>query len=137
MKNRTIFRLLILLSFSLFLSVAASAQTSDCDTTTDAQIVTEIMGKIKLKYASQMTHINVRSSDRVVTVEGWVTTKKIKGEIDKIVKKAKCVKTKDVKNILTIGVGGGCGPGTKACGTICIPKGETCNIGNLETARVP
>lgn len=84
-----------------------------------------------------MNHINVRSTDRVVTVEGWVTTKKIKGEIDKIVKKANCVKTKDVKNILTVGVGGGCGPGTKPCGTICIPKLETCNIGTLETAKVP
>jgi len=83
-----------------------------------------------------MNHINVRSTDRVVTVEGWVTTKKIKGEIDKIVKKIKCVKTKNVINILTIGVGGGCGLGTKPCGTICIPKGETCNIGTLENARI-
>lgn len=132
MANRTISRILILLTISLLLTVAASAQKVDCNATTDAQIVTEIMGKIKLKYASQMNHINVRSTDRVVTVEGWVTTKKIKGEIDKIVKKAKCVKTKEVKNILTIGVGGGCGPGTKPCGTICIPKGEACNIGELE-----
>lgn len=132
MANRTILRVLILMSVSLFFTVATSAQKTDCDATTDAQIVTEIMGKIKLKYASQMTHMNVRSTDGVVTVEGWVTTKKIKGEIDKIVKKAKCVKTKEAKNILTIGVGGGCGPGTKPCGTICIPKGETCNIGPVD-----
>ena len=124
MAHKSTFRLMAVLSISLLFCLAVSGQ--DCTSTTDAQLVSAIQAKMKEKYASQMNHINVRSKDRVVTIEGWATTKKIKGEIEKIAKKIKCVKK--VVNILTIGVGGGCGPGTKPCGTICIPVDEECNI---------
>lgn len=130
MTYRSIFKVFIVLSLSLVFGISISAQ--DCSATTDDQLVDAIMAKMKGKYASQMTHINVRSKDRVVTVEGWATTKKIKGEVEKIAKKINCVKS--VKNLLTIGVGGGCGPGTKPCGTICIPTEEICNIGKDKKA---
>lgn len=125
MAHRSIFRILVILSLSLIFSLSTSAQ--DCAATTDEQLVDAIMAKMKEKYQSQMTHINVRSKHRVVTIEGWATTKKIRSEIEKIAKKIKCVKS--VKNLMTVGVGGGCGQGTKPCGTICIPVEETCNIG--------
>ncbi|MEQ1765412.1 MAG: BON domain-containing protein [Pyrinomonadaceae bacterium] len=127
MANRSILRIGFMLSMVMIFSLAVSAQATDCSATTDDALVASIMAKIKVKYASQMNHINVRSKDKVVTLEGWVTTKRIKGEIEKIAKNTPCV-NKKVNNIMTIGVGGGCGPGTKPCGTICIPEDEKCNI---------
>jgi hypothetical protein len=103
------------------------SQKPDCTQVSDADTVKAIYDKIKVKYASQMRHINVRIKDNVVTLEGWVTTKGVRKEIEKQAKKTNCVK-KNVANKLTIGVGGGCGPGQKQCGDICIGEGETCNI---------
>ncbi len=116
------------MAFSLMLmfSFAAFAQKTDCSQTTDAAIVEAIYNKINAKYAEQTDHINVRVKDGVVTLEGWATTKKVRKEIEKFAKKTDCVKK--VVNNLTIGVGGGCGPGTKQCGDICIPTTSVCNI---------
>jgi len=117
-----------LLAFSLMLafSLGAHAQKTDCSKTTDTEIVDSIYSKIKVKYEAQMSHINVRIKDGVVTLEGWVTKKGVKKEVEKFARKTGCVKK--VMNNLTIGVGGGCGPGQKPCGDICIPLAETCNI---------
>lgn len=117
-----------LLAFSLMLafSLGTYAQKTDCSKTTDPQIVDAIYAKIKVKYEAQMSHINVRSKDGAVTVEGWATTKGVKKDIEKFTKKTNCVKS--VVNNLSIGVGGGCGPGSKPCGSICIPIDEECNV---------
>ncbi len=117
-----------LLAFSLMLAFnfGTYAQKTDCSKTTDTAIVDAIYAKIQAKYKSQMSHINVRIKDGEVTLEGWATAKKVKQDIEKMAKKASCVKK--VMNNLTIGVGGGCGPGTKPCGSICIPESEPCNI---------
>lgn len=125
-----------LLAFSLMLtcSLGTYAQKTDCSKTTDAMIVDAIYAKMKVKYEAQTDHINVRSKAGVVTVEGWVTTKGAKKDIGKLAKnavKGGCVKS--VTNNLTIGVGGGCGPGTKPCGSICIPIEEVCNIRTRDT----
>lgn len=119
---------IILIAFSLILAFNFStfAQNKDCANTTDEEIVKAIYEKIKVKYADQINHINVRAKDGVVTLEGWVTTEKIKKDIRKIAKKIKCVK--QVVNDLALGKSGGCGPGMKQCGEICIPEKETCNI---------
>ncbi len=117
----------------VFAASAATAQKVDCKTQTDQDVAFAVMDNLRVKYASQMNHINVRSKDGVVTIEGWTTTKKFRSEIEKIVKKTKCVKK--IVNKLTVGVGGGCGTGTKPCGTICIPVEETCNIGGTKGTR--
>jgi len=101
-------------------------QKPDCTQVTDTETVKAIYDKIKVKYASQISHINVRIKGNVVTLEGWATTKSVKKEIEKYAKKTNCVKK--VVNNLSIGVGGGCGPGQKKCGDICIDEGEDCNI---------
>lgn len=111
----------------LMCSSGTFAQKTDCSKTTDAMIVDAIYAKMKVKYEAQMGHVNVRSKARVVTLEGWATTKGIKKDIEKLAKKVGCVKQPVVNN-LTIGVGGGCGPGSKPCGSICIPIEEECNI---------
>lgn len=116
------------MAFSLMLAFnfGTYAQKTDCSKTTNAETVDVIYNKIKVKYGAQMSHINVRIKDGVVTLEGWATTKGVKKDIEKFAKKTSCVKK--VMNNLTIGVGGGCGPGQKPCGSICIPSDEPCNI---------
>ena len=116
---------LAVFSLILFSGVTASAQVN-CATPDDEEIVKEIMQKMKPKYKSQMRHINVRSKDGIVTLEGWVTTKSAKSAIEKIAGGAKCIKS--VVNKLGVGIRSGCGPGQKKCGDICIPSGEVCNI---------
>lgn len=117
---------LAVFSLLLIFNFGAYGQKTDCSATTDVQTVDAIYDGMKIKYENQMNHINVRSKDGVVTLEGWTTTKKIRKEIEKIAKKTSCVKR--VTNDLTVGAGGGCGPGTKKCGGTCIPTSETCNV---------
>lgn len=102
------------------------SQKPDCTKVSDADKVKAIYDKIRVKYANQMRHINVRITDNVVTLEGWATTKSVRKEIENFAKKTACVKK--VANKLTIGVSGGCSPGQKQCGDICIDQKESCNI---------
>jgi osmotically-inducible protein OsmY len=108
-------------------AVDASAQKVDCSARTDAEIVSSIYAKIKEKFPTYMRRVNVTSTKGVVTLRGWAAKKSIRSDIEKIAKKVACVK-QPVKNSITIGVGGGCPPGTKKCGDICIPEDEECNI---------
>jgi BON domain len=118
----------LVISLMLAFNAISFAQRNDCAKTTDDQIVDAIYKKLeKSKYKDQTNHINVRSKDGVVTVEGWTTDDKAKLNIIKIVKKIKCVKSV-VAEDLTIGVGGGCAAGQKECGEVCIPVAEKCNI---------
>jgi len=130
MKTKLIVKKLsIVFSLILICSAGAFAQNGkkpDCTQIADEALVTELYDKIRTKYADQMNHINVRVKDKVITIEGWATTKKVKKDIEKMAKKVKCQKS--VVSTLTIGIGGGCGPGQKVCGDICIPIQETCNI---------
>lgn len=124
---------LAIFSLILFSNVAASAQyKTDCSKTTDADIVKAIYAKMKKKSRldQQIIHVNVRSKDGVVTLEGWTTTAKIKAEIIKIAEKTKCVK-QVINELADAPVG--CGPGQKKCGSTCIPTEETCNICTTRT----
>ena len=118
---------LAVFSLILFSGVEASAQKPDCSKMTDDQIVQTVYDQMKKKRTlnNQIQHVNVRSKDGVITLEGWTTTKKIKAEIVKIAQKIKC--KKQVVNELADSPTG-CGPGQKRCGNICIPSDETCNI---------
>lgn len=125
---------LALILLTLALSVGVHAQKKkDCSATTDADIVKAIYDQMKKKYDDQIIHINVRSKDGVVTIEGWTTTDKIKAKIGEIARKVKCVK--QVNNTLTTSISGGCTIGQKKCGAICIPEEETCNICLTKTCQ--
>ena len=126
MINKSIIKT-ALFAFSLILvcSFAAFAQKTDCTQTTDAQITEAANTAIKAKYESQLTHISVQVKDKIVTITGWVTTKTIRKDIEKMVKKTSCVKK--VVNKLTTGIGGGCPDGTQPCNGTCIPNSETCS----------
>lgn len=127
MKLKSIF-IISMLIFSVLISfnISAAAQSGDCENMTDDQIVAEIYGYIEKKYKDHMNHVNVRSNDGVVTLEGWAAGNKKRANIEKFAKKVKCVKS--VVNDLANKAGGGCNPGYKKCGTICIPNAEPCNI---------
>ena len=120
---------IVLAVFSLIMafSLSVSAQKTDCSKTTDADIVKAIQDKMSVKYTNQMTHINISVKDGVVKVEGWAVTKGDKKALEKIAKKASCVKK--VINKLGVGASGGCSAGQKQCGDICIDADSTCNIG--------
>jgi hypothetical protein len=125
MLNRSIAKMSFMAIAFLFLC-SLSAYAQDCTKMTSEEMVSAIYAKIETKYAGQTSHINVTVTDGVVKLQGWVTEKKVRKEIEKFAKKTACVKKVD--NQLTIGIGGGCGPGQKTCGDICIPTTETCNI---------
>jgi osmotically-inducible protein OsmY len=118
--------MLMVFAFVLAGNLGVYAQKTDCSQKTDNEIVIAIYEKVKVKYADQIKHVNIRIDAGTVTIEGWVNNKKAKKEIEKIAKKSDCVKK--VINNLTVGKAGGCGPGTKECGGICIPEKESCNI---------
>ncbi len=130
--------LVAVFSLILIFSVGTLAQTDsgksennknkkpDCMRVPDAVTVKLIYDRIKVKYAKQVNHINVRFKEGVVTLEGWATTKGVKKEVEKYAKKTICVKK--VVNNLELSAGGGCNPGQKQCGDICIGEKEECNI---------
>lgn len=120
---RTVF---VTLAFVLLFSAAAFAQRIDCTKRTDAEIVSSVYQNIKVKSSSEMAHVNVTSNNGVVTIRGYATTKSAKKAIENAAKKTACVKR--VVSHLTVGSSGGCGPGQKPCGEICIPIDETCTI---------
>lgn len=127
MLNKSILKWSLMI-FALLIAgnVGANAQKTDCTKKTDKEIVFEIYDQMKVKYADQISHVNVRIKDGTVTIEGWVNSKKARQEIEKLAKKIKCVKK--VVNTLTIGKPGGCAAGYKECGGACIPEKEACNI---------
>jgi osmotically-inducible protein OsmY len=135
MKTNKI-KMILMAVFAILLATAVdvSAQKkTDCTTPDDEAIVKAIYAKISKKYDDQVIHINVRSKNGEVTIEGWATTKKILKDIGKMAKKVSCVKK--VENKLTEGISGGCGPGLKKCGAICIPQEDVCNICTVRTCN--
>jgi BON domain len=127
MINKTILKTAFTIIFVIGLfSIGAFAQRTDCTKTTEAEIVDAVYAKIDTKYKEQTDHINVRVADGVVTLEGWVTTKTARKDIEKFAKKTDCVKK--VVNNLKLKAGGGCGEGEKQCGSFCIGTNDKCNV---------
>jgi hypothetical protein len=123
-----------------FLAVAhvdpVSAQT--CDANVDTNIVTSIYTRIKNDrgLATQASHINVVALYGAVKLQGWTDTV---GDYDKVYRFALETDCARMINASYFGKtpppadsgsrsGGGCASGTKACGDICIPSGDACNI---------
>lgn len=100
----------------------------DCAATTDAELVAAVQAKIKAdkRFTNQWKHINVSSSNRVVTISGWVNGKVQLNDLLKFARTTKCVKKVVSKAGSHLMVG--CSAGQKACGDICIDKSEQCNL---------
>lgn len=117
---------------------AGTAAAQDCSATTDAQIVTTILSEIKSDslLAPQISHISVGSVNRFVKLQGWTDNKKSHDRLIAIVSAVKCVKAINVNRFEEAPPpadsplrrqSGGCAAGTKPCGDVCIPEGDTCN----------
>jgi hypothetical protein len=126
---------LSLLAVLMFVGGAGSASAQDCSSTTDAQLVTTILDEIKKDsvLAPQMSHIVVGSVNRFVKLQGWTDTK---GNYDRLVSKTACVVAINVNRFEETPPPadsplrpqrGGCGPGTKPCGDVCIPEADACS----------
>jgi hypothetical protein len=113
-----------------------SAQT--CDGDVDTRIVSSIYTRIKndRSLAAQLSHINVVALYGAVKLQGWTDTA---GDYDKVYRFAletDCARLINVSSLEKSPPpadsgsrsGGGCASGTKACGDVCIPAGDTCNI---------
>lgn len=107
---------------------STSAVKVNCTATTDAEIVTAIQAKIKAdkRFNNQYKHINVSSTNRVVTLDGWANGKVQVNDLLKFARTTKCVKKVVAKLATRMMVG--CAAGQKQCGDICIDKNEQCNL---------
>lgn len=122
--------------------IAVSPAFGQCEKDADSQIVADIYDGIKADkgLASQISHINVISTNGAVKLQGWADNQSSYEKINEIALKTNCIKLVNVNDFaetppptgdrLRSGPAG-CASGTKPCGDICIPEGDACNLGGL------
>ena len=129
----------------LFASFDASQRPvfGQCETVTDEEIVKQIYDKIAANksLAAQKERINVASINRVVKLAGWTNTKGDYEDLIDIVKSIRCVVMINTQYFEEVPPpansplrqsDGGCGPGFKPCGDICIPEGDKCGLRSMD-----
>ena len=85
MKYKSILKWsLMVLGLVITFNFGADAQKTDCSQKTEKEIVLSVYDKLKVKYADQLEHINVRFADGVLTIEGYVTNEKYIKKISKL-----------------------------------------------------
>lgn len=133
---------LMLLSVAFIAAIFAIAQPAfaQCDKLSDAEIVANIYEKINNdgSLKSQVSHINVVGLADLAAVkfQGWTNSQNDFDRVVSIALSFKCLKV-NVNQFSPAPpaensqqrVESGCAPGTKACGDVCIPEGDPCNIG--------
>ena len=130
----------IVLSLSLLLLFVAGLLASchrkpvtpgaqDCAKRTDRHLAKDIKRRVKAdrQFDNQRHHVNVSVKDRVVTLEGYVVGTEAVTTLEKYASETACV-TKVVNRLTSGGFSGGCGPGQKRCGDICIEQTSTCSL---------
>lgn len=138
----TIIRFAFLIALFI-VSIAAfdrPAAAQSCDTPDDKAIVTEIYAKLAndKTLAKQIPHINVMSTLGVVKIFGWTDTKVDFVKVQDIAAEVDCVRLVNVNKLddvpppldSPLRSSNGCASGTKQCGDVCIPSGDTCSIKN-------
>lgn len=136
----TIIRYSLLVSL-LIVALAAFEQpvvAQSCDTPDDKAIVTEIYAQIAndRTLAKQVAHINVISTLGVVKIIGWADSKADFLKVQTIAAEVDCVRLVNVNKFEDVPPPpdsplrstNGCASGTKPCGDVCIPSGDTCSI---------
>lgn len=134
-------RFFVMAFLACLLMIAAASETriaaQSCENVTDAQLVSNIYGKFRQHHslADQLMHVNVVAVDRVIRLQGWVNGESDYDRAVDFVSDTRCVRLINVNLFESsepatarLGKGGGCANGTKACGDICIPEGDSCNI---------
>ena len=132
-------RSLQILIFAMLLAFLASVAAierpiaAQCEKVTDEQVVTDIYQQIKADkaLAAQTSHINVVSLYAAVKLQGWTATQRDYDKLNQIALGTNCVRLVNISGLKGQDPGeriGGCASGMKACGDICIPTGDACNI---------
>lgn len=131
---------LMLLGIAVVVSIFAMAQPAiaQCEKMSDAEIVANIYGRINADsgLASQVSHINVVGTAELsaVKLQGWANSQ---SDYEKVRQFGLDLKCKVNENQFAAAppaadsqqrAAGGCATGTKACGDVCIPDGDPCNI---------
>jgi hypothetical protein len=116
--------------------VPALAQT--CDPPDDARILAEVVSKFSANtsLSRQKSHINIFALNGVVRLQGWTDSKSDFDNLFDMAFKTRCVKMVNVNLFRPsppppddpLRSSAGCASGTKACGDVCIPVGDSCNI---------
>jgi hypothetical protein len=128
-------------AFTITIGAVARPAFAQCDKVTDSQIVASIYAKIKNDkgLAPQISHINVVSVFAAVKFQGWADRQADYDRIVGFASETSCVRLVNVNNFAetppaagnALRAAAGCSRGTKACGDVCIPEGDPCNIGEF------
>lgn len=142
MKISNLLRLLLTVSvfaIALFATAGSNAvQAQTCTAKTDDEIVVAIVEAIKSDslLAPQLSHIVVGSVNKFVKLQGWTDTTRGASRLLDLVRNVGCPTAVNVNRFEETPPPtdsplrpqpGGCGPGTKQCGDVCIPDGDTCS----------
>lgn len=138
---------LILFTFVLIVTLIAMSSPAfgQCEKNADSQIVTDIYNGIKddKGLVGQIAHINVIATSGAVKLQGWADNQSSYEKVNDIALNTACVRLVNPREFLQSpppagdslrsGGGAGCASGTKPCGDICIPEGDSCNLGGFLT----
>jgi osmotically-inducible protein OsmY len=134
--ERTVLGLSLALLFvaGLFASCTSRPRTpgpQDCAKVSDRRLTRDFKRRVRAdrQFNEQRRHINVSIRDRVLTLEGRVSSADASAALEKYAYELGCV-TKVENRLTTQALGGGCGPGQKRCGDICIDQTSQCNLIN-------
>jgi osmotically-inducible protein OsmY len=134
--ERTVLGLSLALLFvaGLFASCTSKPQTPgplDCAKISDRRLARDFKRQVRAdrQFDDQRRHINVSIRDRVVTLEGRVSGADASATLEKYARELGCVTKVDIR-LTTQTLVGGCAPGQKLCGDICIDRTSQCNIIN-------
>lgn len=147
--TRTFRRAFSLCFFAIFLSAVSGERPvlAQCEKVTDTQIVSDIYGRLKADkgVASQISHINFAAVNQAVKIQGWTSDKGDYNTVYDIVSNTDCVRVVNVNDFYDAPPADdssqramrGCSTGTKACGDICIPENDACNITGFLSSYQP
>lgn len=153
LPKRAILRVLFAVALISVAAAFSPAFGQKCDDVPDSQVVSSIYAKLERdkSLAGQVSHINISVVRDPVSgrVQAWKATGWVKSQKDFDNVRLYMNRTfYDLGGIDCVGgilfnvndllleselpdglrSAGGCGPGTVACGDICIPQGEVCSI---------
>ncbi len=142
MSNSGILRLFVMIGFFAIAATAGAMSRpvyAQCGSVTDAQILADVYAGIKADtgLAQQASHVNVVVTNSVVKFYGWADSQKDQEDIVDIAMNMKCVRMVNANKLQetpppagdALRSVNGCSSGTKPCGDVCIPDGDSCNIG--------
>lgn len=145
---------ILFVAFAIGTAAVLPAFAQRCDSSSGTQIVNGIYDRIKADkgLAPQMSHINVIAAyfdpnDNTFSVkfQGWADDWNSFDKVRGFGLAASCVRSVNVNLFLEAPPGpdslfrssSGCASGTKPCGDVCIPVGDSCSLSGMEGMLLP